>query len=87
MYRLFGDHTYSREIIDIFLKLKNFNVGFFSDIIKARYFKLCIIMSFPEVYIFILYLMILALFQDYRCVKNINCKLPVLDSSPLQFQH
>ena len=35
------------------------------------------------VYIVILALMTLTLFQGHRCVRNINCKLRVLDFCPL----
>ena len=74
--------TCSREIIDIFPCLKNI-VGFFMDTIKAGPFKLCMIITLLGVYIVIVSLMTLALFQGHRCVKNINCKLHVLDSCPL----
>ena len=30
--------------------------------------------------------MTLTLFQDYRCIRNVNCKLVVLDSCPLYFK-
>ena len=59
------------------------NVGFFLDTIKASSFTLCIIITLLEVYIVFLGLMPLFLFQGHRCVRNINGKLPVLDSCPL----
>ena len=65
---------------------KKINVGFFSDTIKTRSFKLCMIKTFLGVYIVILGLMILTLFQliqDHKCVRNINCNLSVSDSCPL----
>ena len=43
--------THSREIIDIFLNLKKpFKVGFFLDAIKARAFKLYMIITLLGVY-------------------------------------
>ena len=48
-------------------------------------FKLCIIITFLGVYIFIVGLITLTLFQGHVCVRNINCKLLVLDSSPPWF--
>ena len=56
-----------------------FNVGFFPDTIKARSFNLCMVITLLGVYIVILGLMILTLFQDHSCTRNINCKLEVLD--------
>ena len=71
-------------IIDIFSHLKKkqktFNIGFFLDTMKARSFKLCTIINFLGVYIVILGLITLTLFQGHRCVRNINWKLHVLDS-------
>ena len=56
-------HTCSREIIDIFPRLK--------------------FIALLGVYIAVLVLMTLTLPQGHRCVRNINCKLRVLDSCPL----
>ena len=53
---------------------KNFNIGFFLDIIKARSFKLCMIITLLRVYNFTVGLMTLILCQDHRCVSNVNCK-------------
>ena len=54
---------------------------FFSpDTMKARAFKLGMIITLLGVYIVIVALMTLTLFQGHRCVGNINCKLHVLDS-------
>ena len=44
------------------------------------------IMTLLRVYIAIVGLMTLTLFQGHMCVKNINCKLHILDSCPLQCQ-
>ena len=52
----------------------------------ARSFKLCMIITMLRVYIFILGLMTLTMFQDHRCIRNINHKLSVLDSCPLWFK-
>ena len=54
---------------------KNVNVGFSVEIINSRSFKLCMIMTLLGVYIAIVGLMTLTLFQGHRCVRNINCKL------------
>ena len=59
------------------------HVGFFSDTIKARNFNLCMSITLVGVYIVILGLMALALFQGHRFVRNINCKLHFFDSCPL----
>ena len=73
--------TCSRDIIGIFPHVKiTFNIAFFSDTIKKTSFKLCLIITLLGVYIVIPGLMTLTLFQDHRCVRNINCKLRVLDS-------
>ena len=80
-------HTCSREIIDIFSWLeKSFNIAFSFNTVKLRSFKLCMIIILLAVYIVILALMTLTLFQGHRFVRNINCKLHVLDSFPLQFK-
>ena len=55
-----------------------FNVGFFPDTIKARSFNLCMVITLLGVYIVILGLIILTLFQGHSCTRNINCKLEVL---------
>ena len=65
---------------------KNFNIGFFLDTIKARSFKLCMLISLLGVYIVLLGLITLILFQGHRYVRSINCKSHVLDSCPLQFK-
>ena len=45
------------------------------------------VMTLLVVYNVIPGFMTLTLFQGHRCVRNINCKLLVLDSCPLQFKH
>ena len=54
-----------------------FNICFYSDIFTARFFKLCMIIIFLEVYTVVLGLMTLTLFQGHICVRNINCRLCV----------
>ena len=83
--------TCSSEIIDIFPCVeKNFNVAFFSDTVKVRSFKFCMIITLLKIYIFIVDLMILMLSKVHRCVRNINCRLcflaSCLGSCLLQFQ-
>ena len=63
---------------------KNLSVGFFSDVIKVRSFKLCVVITLLGVCIVISGLM--TLFQGHMFIRNINCKLHVLDFCPLQFQ-
>ena len=58
-------------------------LAFFLDTIKARSLKLYMIITLVEVYIVILGLMTLTLFQGHVCVRNINCKSLVLDSLAL----
>ena len=58
----------------------HFNIDFFSDTVKARSFKLCLIITLLEVYIFIVGLMTLTLFQGRRSIRNINCKFCFQDS-------
>ena len=58
-------------------------LAFFSATIKARLLKHGMIMTLLMVYIVILGLMTWTLFQGHRCVRNINCKLHVLDSCPV----
>ena len=87
IYHLFGGciggvHTYSREITDVHPHLGKKNVGFFLDIIKARSSRLFMVMIMLGVYIVSLGLMTLTLFQSHKCVRNVNCKLHVLDSCP-----
>ena len=62
---------------------KKDNVGFFFDTTEARSVKLFMTRTLLGVYIVMLGLMTLALFQGHRCVRNINCKFHVLDSCPL----
>ena len=71
-----------KEMSDIFppLTKKKINVAFFLDTIKARSFKLCMIIILLGVYIFIESLMTLTLFQGHRYVRNINCKLCFFDA-------
>ena len=68
---------------DIFSFEKKKIVGFLSDSITARSFKLCMVITVLGVYIVIVNLMTLTLFQGHTCVRNINCKMLVLDSYPL----
>ena len=82
--------TCSRDAVDIFPhfeKKNHLNLAFSSDTIKARSFKLCMIIALLWVYIFIEGLMTLALFQGHRCVRNINSKLHVWDSCPVYLKH
>ena len=70
--------TFSKEIIYILPSLKiavTLALAFFSDVIKARSFKLCMVVTLLWIYIVIVSLMTLTLFQGYRCVRNVNCKL------------
>ena len=73
--------------MDILCSLKeNFSVGFFSDITTARSFKLCMFITSLGVYIVMVGLVTLDLFQGHRCVWNINCKLRIFDSCLLLFK-
>ena len=67
-------------LISAHVSWKNLNVACFSDIVKARYFKICTTITMLGVYIFIVALMTLTLFQGYRFVRIMNCKLCLLDS-------
>ena len=58
-------------------------VCFFLDTIKARFFKLCLLITLLGIYVVILGVVTLSVFQGHRCVRNIICKLRVLDSCPL----
>ena len=55
----------------------------FLDTSKARSFNLYMIIILLGLYIVILGLMTLVLSQGNECVRNINCKLLVLDSCTL----
>ena len=55
----------------------------FLDTIEARSFKLCMIITLLGVYIVIVGLMTLTLFQGHLRIRNINCKFHVLDSCPV----
>ena len=59
-------------------KKKTFNIGVFSDTIKAKSFKLCIIITLLGVYIVFQGLMTLTLYQGHRSVRNISYTLRVL---------
>ena len=76
-------HVQGRLLTIFLFEKKSFIIRFFSDIIKARFFKLCLIITLLGVYIVIVGLMTLTLFQGHWCVTNINCKFRVLDSCPL----
>ena len=65
------------------LKKKPLTLAVFSDTIKARYFKVCMIITLLGSTLSFVALMTLTLFQGHRCVRNINCKLGVLDFCPL----
>ena len=78
-YFKFFFSTCSREIKDIFPCFKKLQIVFFSGTVKTRSFKLCMIITFFGVNIFIAILMTLTSFQGHRCVRNINCKLYFLD--------
>ena len=54
---------------------KNFVNCFFMDTVRARFFKLCIIITLLGVYQFIPDLMTMTFFQGNRCVKILDCKL------------
>ena len=59
----------SREIIDLIPSFEtNFNVGFFSDTIKARFFKLFVNITLFGVYVVVVGLVTLTLFQGYTDV-------------------
>ena len=64
---------------------RTFNIGFFSDSLKARSLKLCIVITLLGSTLSFCFLgfMILALFQGHRFVRNVNCTWHVLDSCPL----
>ena len=47
---------------------KNFNIGYFSDTIKAISFKLCMLITLLEIYIAIVGLVTLILVQGHRFV-------------------
>ena len=85
----FDSCMYSRETTDIFpyLKKTNFNVGFFSDMIKARSFKLCMIITLLQVCFVILGLMTLTLFQGTGVSETQTANCHVFDSCPLYFKH
>ena len=68
-YELCNSDVCSREIIYVVL------VDQVSGLVK-----LCMIWTLLRIYIFILGLMTLTLFQGHRCVRNINCKLCFLDT-------
>ena len=64
------------NITDVFSDLaKKFIVGFYTDAVQAKFFKLCIIMTLLGVYQFIPDFMNLTLIQGNRCVRIMNCKL------------
>ena len=67
-------HMFKRDNWHLKQKQKNFNVGVYSDTIKARSFKLCVIITLLGVYIVIIGLMTLTWFQGHKCVRNIICK-------------
>ena len=54
--------------------------AFFSGTLQARSFKHSMIIKLLGVYVFIVGLVILTLFQGHRCVRNMECKLCVLGS-------
>ena len=75
-----------KEIIDLVPHLnKAFTLAFSQTLllIKARSLKLCMVITFLGVYIVIVGLITLILFQGHRCVRNTNCKLHVLDFCPV----
>ena len=69
------------KLTHFLIKRKKKNIGFFSDTIKARCFKLCMIITLIGICIVIVGLMTLCF--KVAGVRNINCKLHVLDSCPL----
>ena len=71
LYYLYDMCTHWREITDQFpLLKKTVKIGLFSDTIKTSSFKVCIIITLHWVYIVILSLMTLSLFQGHRCVEK-----------------
>ena len=73
---------YSWEIIDTFPQLKKYNIDIFMDTMKPTSFKLYMITTLLGIYIVILGLMTLTLFQGHKCVRmNIstaNCMFLIL---------
>ena len=63
---------FKRDNWQISLFEKNWNVASFPGTVKAIPFKLCMIITLLGVYIFMAGLMTLALFQGYKCVRNIT---------------
>ena len=49
---------------------------------KTRSFQICMIITLLGVYLVIGGFMTLTLSEGHRCVRNINCKLRLLDSCP-----
>ena len=84
---IFDFRPCSREITDIFpilnksltMPLFIFFIFFVRDC-WAGSFKLCMIMTLIEVYIFMVGLMTSTFLHGHRCVRIINCKLCILDS-------
>ena len=67
-------------------KKKSFNVGFFSNTIKAKSFKTAWLKPCLGSTLSALVLMNLVLFQGHKYVRNLNCKFRVLDFCPLWFK-
>ena len=86
MYVLIFAHVQGRLLTISLFEKKSFIIRFFSDI-KARFFILCLIITLLGVYIVIVGLMTLTLFQGtgHRCVRTINYKFHGLDSCPLLY--
>ena len=81
-YTTFSPCRCPRETNYTFSRLKK-KVRFFFDTIKASSFKLCMIITLLGVYIVIVVLMTLSLFQSHRGVRNKNRKLSVWESCPV----
>ena len=79
IYYFWFSHMFKGENWHISSFEKNSNVGFFSDTIEARSFKLCMIITLHCHSRF----MTLTLLQGHGFVRCVDCKLLVLDSCPL----
>ena len=83
IYGYFGFlHIFKGDDLTFFPCLKK-NVTlllFFSHTGKTKFFKISMVITLLRVYIFIVDLMTLILFQSLGYVRNINCKLCFLES-------
>ena len=75
MYHLFWwDHIEEKSLAYILIWKKNFNHGFFQTPLKQN-LKLCMIIILLGVYIVILGLMTLTLFQSHRCIQKYKLQI------------